>query len=247
MPGAHQVISKMIRGTGVVPTAWCAVVLSTTVPRAAPARWPTSESVRAARAVHDGSCSHMFATVEATQDNPEVAKPVAEGQGRIEQVLYERLVRAQSEGELAEGRNAQALARFILNHNMGLMVLARRHPIRPGFVPSWARSSGPSAGRFNCLNHGPESQDTLGRPRTGPWTTGASAPVRHRAHRGADAAVPSAAAAVGQRGVRRGGGSPRGSGGRSKCGDERLGRNKRSPPPTTSVGGRWRTQEESNP
>ena len=58
----------------------------------------------------------------------EVAALVLQGHERIEDVFYERLVRAQASGELAADRDPRTVARFLLNNNMGLMVLARTRP-----------------------------------------------------------------------------------------------------------------------
>ncbi|MFT5687056.1 MAG: TetR/AcrR family transcriptional repressor of nem operon [Myxococcota bacterium] len=79
-------------------------------------------------AVGGRTCLLCSSSIEAPMDHPEVAALVCKGQGAVEQVLLERLVRARQEGEITEDRDLQAMARFIVNNNMGLMVQARSNP-----------------------------------------------------------------------------------------------------------------------
>ncbi len=74
------------------------------------------------------TCLVCTSTVEAPLEDAAVAALVRRGHEAIEQVLFERLVRAQTEGDLDAGRDPRVLARFIVTNNMGLMVSARVNP-----------------------------------------------------------------------------------------------------------------------
>ncbi len=74
------------------------------------------------------TCLVCTSTIEAPLEDTAVANAVRRGHEAIEQVLFNRIVRAQLEGDVDASRSPRALARFILNNNMGLMVLARTNP-----------------------------------------------------------------------------------------------------------------------
>lgn len=71
------------------------------------------------------TCLVCTSSIEAPVDSAPVADAVAKGHAALEAVFYERLVRAREEGEIDPERDPRVLAQFIVNNNMGLMVLAR--------------------------------------------------------------------------------------------------------------------------
>lgn len=74
------------------------------------------------------TCLVCTSTIEAPLEDLEVGELIRRGHHSIEQVLFERIVRAQAEGDVDANRDARTLARFVLTNNMGLMVLARVDP-----------------------------------------------------------------------------------------------------------------------
>ncbi|MFK7986219.1 MAG: TetR/AcrR family transcriptional regulator [Sandaracinaceae bacterium] len=80
------------------------------------------------------TCLLCSTSIEAPRDDRTIADLIARTQERTEDVLHERLVRAQKEGELSPERDARGLARMIISTNTGLMVLARSNP-----DPDWVR------------------------------------------------------------------------------------------------------------
>ncbi|MFT4625928.1 MAG: TetR/AcrR family transcriptional repressor of nem operon [Myxococcota bacterium] len=74
------------------------------------------------------TCLVCTSTIEGPLEDAAVAEVVRRGHGALEQVLFERIVRAQAEGDVDASRDPRHLARFVLTNNMGLMVLARANP-----------------------------------------------------------------------------------------------------------------------
>jgi len=71
------------------------------------------------------SCIVCTASIEADPCETDLVAHITRSRERLEAVFAERFQRAQREGELDADRDPVALARFVLNNNMGLIVQAR--------------------------------------------------------------------------------------------------------------------------
>ena len=70
-------------------------------------------------------CLLCNCAVEISQRDPVAARHVALGMVRIEDALYRAVRRGQEAGEIPAGRDARALARYLVSSENGLMVMAK--------------------------------------------------------------------------------------------------------------------------
>ncbi len=73
-------------------------------------------------------CLMVNSAVEVAPHNPLVSAVLADGFARFEQAFEAALVRARDRGELADGKNPRALARFLVNAMHGLSVASKCEP-----------------------------------------------------------------------------------------------------------------------
>jgi TetR/AcrR family transcriptional regulator, transcriptional repressor for nem operon len=78
-------------------------------------------------------CMIVNAAVELMPRDPQVARRVEASWDALETALASALTRARAQGEIPEGKDPRALARFLLVMLQGLRVLGRAHP-DPGRV-----------------------------------------------------------------------------------------------------------------
>jgi TetR/AcrR family transcriptional repressor of nem operon len=71
------------------------------------------------------ACLLATASIELEPDDVELCAQVAASRQRVEDVIAARVAQAQADGEIPSNDDPAALARFIQNNNMGLIVLAR--------------------------------------------------------------------------------------------------------------------------
>ena len=70
-------------------------------------------------------CFLCNCAVEISQRDPAAAAIVIRGMERIEEAFYRAVVRGQEAGEISTSRDARALARYLVNSENGLMVMAK--------------------------------------------------------------------------------------------------------------------------
>ena len=73
-------------------------------------------------------CLMTNSAIEMAPRDPDCAERLRDGLARVEDAFYHLVRRAQSRGEIAQARDARALARFLLGLVQGLRVLARLDP-----------------------------------------------------------------------------------------------------------------------
>jgi TetR/AcrR family transcriptional regulator, transcriptional repressor for nem operon len=91
--------------------------------------WMYEQLIAIGTPVADGgagrSCMMCTAAIEADPQDTDLFEAVQAGRTAVTAVFRARLERAQGEGELPPGKDPAALAHFLFNTNMGLVVLAR--------------------------------------------------------------------------------------------------------------------------
>ncbi|HEU5392147.1 MAG TPA: TetR family transcriptional regulator C-terminal domain-containing protein [Streptosporangiaceae bacterium] len=73
-------------------------------------------------------CMVVNAAVEFQQRDPQAARRVESSWDTLETALTSALTRARAQGEIDQGKDPRALARFLLVVLQGMRVLGRTHP-----------------------------------------------------------------------------------------------------------------------